>query len=133
MRVRVFRACVCVSGVWPKSVSVSACVCVSGVWHISAASDYGNNGRGQFNFHRHFGERYLKGMRAGRVTLHPHHVHRGDVGTSTAPAMPCNDVLGLDSSDDEPLVPVHKKAKLAKPVKRERSAAATVEPVVCGH
>ena len=56
-----------------------------------------------------------------------------EVLPNTPPHLEHNDVLGLDSSDDEPLVPVHKKAKLAKPVKRERSAAATVEPVVCGH
>ena len=43
--------------------------------------------------------------------------------------LPYNDVLGPDtpnnSSDDEPLVPVREKVK---PVKRERSATATVEP-----
>ena len=47
------------------------------------------------------------------------------VMSEPAPPLPCNDVLGPDSSDDEPLVPVHKKDK---PVKRERSATATVEP-----
>ena len=45
------------------------------------------------------------------------------------PLLPYNDVLGPDtpynSSDDEPLVPVREKVK---PVKRERSATATVEP-----
>ena len=51
-----------------------------------------------------------------------------EVLPNAPPRLEHNDVLGLDSSDDEPLVPVHKKAKLAKPVKRERSAAATVKP-----
>ena len=45
------------------------------------------------------------------------------------PLLPSSDVLGPDtpyhSSDDEPLVPVREKVK---PVKRERSATATVEP-----
>ena len=45
------------------------------------------------------------------------------------PLLSYNDVLGPDtpynSSDDEPLVPVREKVK---PVKRERSATATVEP-----
>ena len=48
-----------------------------------------------------------------------------EVLPNAPPRLEHNDVLGLDSSDDEPLVPVHKKAK---PVKRERSAAATVKP-----
>ena len=51
-----------------------------------------------------------------------------EVLPNAPPRLEHNDVLGPDSSDDEPLVPVHKKAKLAKPVKRERSAAATVKP-----
>ena len=48
-----------------------------------------------------------------------------EVLPNAPPRLEHDDVLGLDSSDDEPLVPVHKKAK---PVKRERSAAATVKP-----
>lgn len=48
-----------------------------------------------------------------------------EVLPNAPPRLEHNDVLGPDSSDDEPLVPVRKKAK---PVKRERSATATVEP-----
>ena len=48
-----------------------------------------------------------------------------EVLPNALPRLEHDDVLGPDSSDDEPLVPVRKKAK---PVKRERSATATVEP-----
>ena len=48
-----------------------------------------------------------------------------EVLPTAPPRLEHDDVLGPDSSDDEPLVPVRKKAK---PVKRERSATATVEP-----
>ena len=48
-----------------------------------------------------------------------------EVLPNAPPRLEHDDVLGPDSSDDEPLVPVHKKAK---PVKRERSATATVKP-----
>ena len=51
------------------------------------------------------------------------------VMSEPAPPLPCNDVLGPDSSDDEPLVPVGLAGrKKVKSVKRERSATATVEP-----
>ena len=48
-----------------------------------------------------------------------------EVLPNAPPRLEHNDVLGPDSSDDEPLVPVREKVK---PVKRERSATATVEP-----
>ena len=46
------------------------------------------------------------------------------------PPLPYNDVLGPDSSDDEPLVAPGGLAgrKKVKPVKRERSASASAEP-----
>ena len=46
-----------------------------------------------------------------------------------APPLPYNDVLGPDSSDDEPLVAPGGLAgrKKVKPVKRERSASASAE------
>ena len=70
-------------------------------------------------------------MMAGQVPHHQHNGHRGAAERTAASGTRRRPGTGL--LDDEPLVPVHKKAKLAKPVKRERSAAATVEPVVCGH